>query len=355
MSITSLLLVQGALLQQDPNEPSFKSDPDGEYYERNSLTKPFFAGDGISIPNWDFIGNAVVTDDYIRLTPDRQTKKGGLWNQRKFEGQSFEMTVQFNVNGQGKSLFGDGFALWYTKENNRLGTALGNAEQFTGMGIFFDTYDNHQEDHGHPWVSAIINDGTKVYDHDEDGKSHTEGGCQSFFRNQEHPTFVRISYWDDIKAINVQMDTAEDGGFSDCFTVYDVDLPPGYFFGASASTGDLADNHDIINIRVGTPGNAPKDVVSRALSEKLKKDKSIGSLAQAAQLAARHKVDPAMIVSNHHETHPANTHFVNLEKATQQAAGTSFFMIIVYVLLFVAVVVGIGYMVTKEDTKRFKY
>ena len=52
-----------------------------------------------------------------------------------------------------------------------------------------------------------MNDGTKVYDHDEDGKAHTEGGCQSFFRNLESPTYVRISYWADLKAIQVDVDT----------------------------------------------------------------------------------------------------------------------------------------------------
>ena len=34
---------------------------------------------------------------------------------------TFQMTVQFSVNGQGKSLFGDGFALWYTKGHGQLG------------------------------------------------------------------------------------------------------------------------------------------------------------------------------------------------------------------------------------------
>jgi mannose-binding lectin 2 len=38
------------------------------------------AADGISIPYWNWIGNTVVTDDYIRLTPDRQTKRGAVWN-----------------------------------------------------------------------------------------------------------------------------------------------------------------------------------------------------------------------------------------------------------------------------------
>ena len=73
------------------------------------------------------------------------------------------------------------------------------------LGIFFDTYDNHQESHGHPWVSAMINDGNKVYDHDEDGKSVTSGGCQSFFRNLDNPTFARVIYRAKYQTLTVEM------------------------------------------------------------------------------------------------------------------------------------------------------
>ena len=76
--------------------------------------------------------------------------------------------MQFSVNGAGKQLFGDGFAFWYTKERNELGCygnyyrsvcyfiatgpILGNRDFFTGLGIFFDTYSNHNG------VHAVSND-----------------------------------------------------------------------------------------------------------------------------------------------------------------------------------------------------
>lgn len=34
----------------------------------------------MSIPYWDFMGSTLVTNDYIRLTPDEQSKNGALWN-----------------------------------------------------------------------------------------------------------------------------------------------------------------------------------------------------------------------------------------------------------------------------------
>lgn len=35
-----------------------------------------------------------------------------------------------------------------------------------------------------------------------------------------------------------------------CFSVPGITLPTGYFFGASAATGDLSDNHDILTMKM---------------------------------------------------------------------------------------------------------
>jgi len=37
-------------------------------------------GTGMTIPYWDFMGSTMVTNNYIRLTPDLQSKQGALWN-----------------------------------------------------------------------------------------------------------------------------------------------------------------------------------------------------------------------------------------------------------------------------------
>ena len=42
------------------------------------------------------------------------------------------------------------------------------------------------------------------------------------------------------------------GEWEECFVVRRVSLPPGYFFGVTAATGELADNHDIISFKVRT-------------------------------------------------------------------------------------------------------
>ena len=60
---------------------------------------------------------------------------------------NWEMVLHFHVHGQAKHLFGDGFAVWYTKEHGRSGPVFGNQDYFTGLGVFFDTYSNHNGEH----------------------------------------------------------------------------------------------------------------------------------------------------------------------------------------------------------------
>lgn len=34
----------------------------------------------MTIPYWDFMGSTMVTNNYIRLTADQQSKQGAIWN-----------------------------------------------------------------------------------------------------------------------------------------------------------------------------------------------------------------------------------------------------------------------------------
>lgn len=71
---------------------------------------------------------AVVVNTYFSLKPNRFS--------------NWEATFSFHIHGV--SLMGaDGLAFWYTKETSRLdGGFFGFTDQFTGLGIVIDTYDN---------------------------------------------------------------------------------------------------------------------------------------------------------------------------------------------------------------------
>ena len=55
-------------------------------------------------------------------------------------------------------------ALWYTAQPGQLGTVFGSSDYWTGLGILFDSFDNDNQ-RNNPYVMAMINDGTRSYDH----------------------------------------------------------------------------------------------------------------------------------------------------------------------------------------------
>lgn len=69
--------------------------------------------------------------------------------------RNWDLQVHFKVHGKGKDLFGDGFAIWYTKDYLIEGPVFGNKNFFLGLAIILDTYSNHNGVHN---VSTIFND-----------------------------------------------------------------------------------------------------------------------------------------------------------------------------------------------------
>ncbi|CAG2122051.1 unnamed protein product, partial [Medioppia subpectinata] len=145
-------------------------------------------GTGMTIPSWDFFGSTMVTTSFIRITPDQQSRVGGLWNKIPFDFRNWEVQIQFKVSGHGKDLYGDGMAFWYIRDPLRPGNIFGNSDFFVGLGIFLDTYANQNgiHSHGHPYISAMVNNGTNHYDHDRDGTHSELAGCESKFRGIDH-------------------------------------------------------------------------------------------------------------------------------------------------------------------------
>lgn len=215
----------------------------------HSLIKPYY-GSGIDIPFWQFTGSTIVTPNYIRLVDDSQSKRGAIWNTVPVTSRNWDIQVHFKVHGKGKDLFGDGFVIWYAKDRLIDGSVFGSKDLFEGLAIILDTYSNHNgpHNHQHPYISAMINNGSLSYDHDRDG-THTQlAGCEAKFRNFDHDTYISIKYENDI--LTVSTDFENKAAWKECFQVKGVRLPTGYYIGVSATTGDLSDNHDIMSVRL---------------------------------------------------------------------------------------------------------
>lgn len=96
---------------------------------------------------------------------------------------------------------------------------------------------------------AVVNDGTKMFDHKSDGATQLLSGCLRDFRNKPFPTRARIEYY--LNTLTVYFHngmTNNEADYELCFRAENVQLPRGGFFGLSAATGGLADDHDVIHL-----------------------------------------------------------------------------------------------------------
>ncbi|XP_077478663.1 lectin, mannose-binding 2-like a isoform X2 [Stigmatopora argus] len=223
-----------------------------EFLKREySLTKPYQAVGFSSSSHWELMGDAMVTTEQVRLTPDMQSRQGAVWSRLPCHLNDWEMQVHFKIHGKGKkNLNGDGLAIWYTKERMQNGPVFGNKDNFTGLGVFVDTYPNEEKqlERIFPFVLAMVGNGTISYDHERDGRPTELGGCNGMVRNLKHDTFLFIRYVR--RRLTVMIDIDGQHEWRDCLDLPGVRLPKGFYFGATAITGDLSDNHDIVSLKL---------------------------------------------------------------------------------------------------------
>ena len=118
-----------------------------ELLESSSFSAPFTKTDRngkFTVPNFLMAGDAEVKKTFIRLTPDRQSKRGTLWA-RSNVGTFSEIsaTMTFRISGQGSKLFGDGIGLWLTTSPRpSQGSLHGMDPKFEGVAIIIDTFKN---------------------------------------------------------------------------------------------------------------------------------------------------------------------------------------------------------------------
>uniref|UniRef100_A0A3P9LCH9 Lectin, mannose-binding 2-like b n=1 Tax=Oryzias latipes TaxID=8090 RepID=A0A3P9LCH9_ORYLA len=231
---------------------------DDFFKKEYSLAKPYSGLGFSSFSQWDLMGTAMVTPDHIRLTPDLQSRQGAVWSRVPLILKDWELKVHFKIHGQGKkNLNGDGLAIWLTKDRMNNGAVFGNMNQFTGLGVFLDTYPNAEKSHDRsfPYVSVMLGNGSLLYDHDQDGRPTELGGCSAAVRNSVHDTFLLVRY--STNRLSVMVDVDGKGEWRACADITGLRLPIGYYFGASSATGELSDNHDIISMKLYQLTNEP--------------------------------------------------------------------------------------------------
>ena len=210
----------------------------------------------------------VRADQYIRLTSQQHSQAGWIFSRVPLTATNWEIEVEFKIHGTG-NLFGDGMAMWVTKDRAEMGTVFGMKDKFEGLGLFFDTYKNNRPGVVFPYIMAMVGDGQTSYDQGNDGKANELAGCSARgIRNADFPTRAKITYFQD-KQLTVDLMYKKEDEWTRCFEVPNVKLPSVTYLGFSAETGELSDKHDIIKVetknlyspsgRTGTGAAGSKD------------------------------------------------------------------------------------------------
>lgn len=152
--------------------------------------------------------------------------------------------------------FGDGIGLWIVQQNfYNEGDLHGFQEKFVGIGIIFDTFKNTENLASHRDVTILVNDGTKTY---EMMTSDVQGCSANVRYHAQRADFSvldasRAKIVVDDRTLQVFIDARNTGEWSGCVNVSTLNLPAGWLakshVGVTASTGQLADNHDILYLK----------------------------------------------------------------------------------------------------------
>ncbi|KAK8088037.1 hypothetical protein PG997_002998 [Apiospora hydei] len=214
----------------------------------HTLVQPYLDSDMAS--RWyEFGGDTIIrTDSYVRLVSDRPSQNGWLFSRVPLTATNWEIEVEFKIHGQ-HQLYGDGFAMWLTKERGKMGSVFGHADNFEGLGLFVDTYKNNRPGVVFPYVMAMYGDGKTSYNKDNDGKDQEFAGCSARgIRHASVPTKLKLTYFQD-KQLKLELQYKSEDEWTLCF---ETSEPPGHPLGhlsrLQCRDWQLSDNHDIISV-----------------------------------------------------------------------------------------------------------
>ncbi|XP_046420528.1 protein ERGIC-53 [Neodiprion fabricii] len=222
-------------------------NPHKKFEYKYSFKPPYLAQKDGSVPFWEYGGNAIASAENVRIAPSLRSQKGAIWTKQPTNFDWWEVNIVFRVTGRGR-IGADGLAFWYTTSKGSYdGTVFGSSDQWNGLGIFFDSFDNDNK-HNNPYIMAVLNDGTKQFDHANDGTTQLLAGCLRDFRNKPFPTRAKIEYYQNTLTVLFHNGmTNNDQDFEMCLRAENVQLPKNGYFGVSAATGGLADDHDVLH------------------------------------------------------------------------------------------------------------
>nr|XP_060474032.1 protein ERGIC-53-like isoform X2 [Panthera onca] len=232
------------LLLVGPHNPVGASPPQRRFEYKLSFKGPRLALPGAGIPFWSHHGDAILGLEAVRLAPSMRNHSGAVWSRAPVPFSAWEVHVQMRVTGPGRR-GAQGMAVWYTRGRGQVGSVLEGLASWDGIGILFDS--STEDTQNSPIIRVLASDAHTRYEPRGDAASGVLGSCHRDFRNLPNPLRVRITYWGQRLRVSLNSGLTPNDLDEVCVDVGPLLLAPGGFFGVSAATGTLADDHDILS------------------------------------------------------------------------------------------------------------
>ncbi|XP_059036354.1 protein ERGIC-53-like isoform X1 [Mustela lutreola] len=232
------------LLLQGPYSSVGASPPHRRFEYKLSFKGPRLALPGAGIPFWSHHGDAMLGPEEVRLVPSMQNRSGAVWSRVPVLFSAWEVEVQMRVTGP-RHRGARGVAVWYTRDRGQIGSVPEGPTSWDGIGILFDSSD--EDTQNSPAIRVLASDGHTRYEARGDGAGSELGTCRWDFRNLPHPFRARITYWGQRLRVSLNSGLTPGDQEEVCVDTGPLLLAPGGFFGVSAATNTLADDHDILS------------------------------------------------------------------------------------------------------------
>lgn len=142
----------------------------------------------------------------------------------------------------------------------------------------------------------MLGDGMTTYNNDKDGSDTELAGCEveiyyivssvfilklyvkADFRGKGFPTRARFTYHKG-NYVLLEMLWRQDDQWDVCFKQHDVKLPDQIYLGFSAHTGEVTDNHDIVNVLTKSIPPAIQEAAPQTVKQNKKSSSGGGVLS----------------------------------------------------------------------------
>ncbi|XP_006888447.1 PREDICTED: protein ERGIC-53-like [Elephantulus edwardii] len=218
--------------------------PHRRFEYKLSFKGPKLALPGAGIPFWSHHGDAIPGLEEVRLAPSMRNRSGAVWSKFSVPFSVWDVELQMRVTGPGRrgSL---GMAVWYTQGRGQVGSVLDGTASWHGVAILFDS--SAEDTQNSPVIRVLASDGHTPSEERGDRPSQVLGSCHRDFRNRPYPIKARITYWGQQLRVSLNSGLTPSDPDEVCVNVGPLLLAPGGFFGISAATSTLADDHDVLS------------------------------------------------------------------------------------------------------------